>query len=338
VYALSRKSSSSKKEYWIGCRIIFQTGIYPNSYVSTDNHIVTIPYHGDEAEYHLTFRIEVVPFDEDLISNDNDGISDLDEYNIATRGTGFSNIPVWCKGYASPTQKDLFVEVDGMFRFIDGHLPVYYQMSDQAAVMVTTMFREGAIRDKFNGSAPQYWDNDDDPIWLHIDRGGMGGGGSIDHYEDTVHWIDSVDPRSAHSGEWDDFVDYKWGGDDDHNGIIDAGETGHKGYFTASRFGLFHYALIVADGKWQGKSNYAGLGETPGDDFIIYYDKVNSKTTGMAKVFAHELSHHFGVPTQYTNKKSLSYSPVEDCTTFTFTSSEWTTINNGFAHVNSKVD
>ena len=63
-------------------------------------------------------------------------------------------------------ERDLFVEVDHM----SGH-----SMSNQAKYMVCTKFHEAASPIPLFGSINKYLINSD-PIWLRIDRGGMGGG------------------------------------------------------------------------------------------------------------------------------------------------------------------
>ncbi|RLF73991.1 MAG: hypothetical protein DRN55_01570 [Thermoplasmata archaeon] len=186
-----------------------------------------------------------------------------------------------------PNGQDIFVEVDWMM----GH-----RMEETPQNLVIRAFGRHDIT-------------------LHIDDGCMGGGEIVPH-KDVIRfpWAGSThntedrdgDGNPDSPGQLDDFFDFKYGGDDNFNGVIDGTETGSLGYFNHNRFGIFHYVLFTHEteswydppgpdpGQWF--INAAGWGEQPargtsdGNDFII-----TSRASNQASVFMHELGHNLGL-------------------------------------------
>ena len=263
------------------------------------------------AEVSLTFRIEVVPFDDpsplDVNGDDDgDGITDEFEYDLSmhpddfdipkTKQTlkydiGQSSLEYDFPGYlgiASPTQKDLFVEVDNM----DDH-----EMPAQAKYMVCTKFRDSGTEDtsSLSGSLTffgilnyRYYDwSGDDPIWLRIDTGGMGGGNGIYYnFGNPLSMLSVSGPI--------DFYDYKNGYDSNGDGYY-SDKNDIKPQFNDIRNGIFRYCIVapkLVDNHW-------GLGPevnkwSDGDDFAISADKAWNSIY-FAYTFMHELGHKLGL-------------------------------------------
>ncbi len=171
---------------------------------------------------------------------------------------------------ANPTHKDIFVEVDWMPYYsgwhwsyqckwfcpgLGGISPFHYGfytsdgMSNDAAKDVVKAFSKKDIT-------------------LHIDRGGMGGGESIDFESSTTF------------DEWKDMYD-------DHFFIFPDGSS-------SNRIGVFHYCTMVnkLTGNWWGKdsSGWGAAGEYNGDQIAIEGGAGDS--VDIANIFMHEIGHN----------------------------------------------
>jgi len=215
------------------------------------------------AIYKFRFEIETIRFADPDPRNkhgdsDEDGIDDEQEAKLAMNpeyyGIDLVDGIQRYYGYASPMQKDLFVEVDHM----EDH-----SMEDQAKYMVCTKFREAGTHDEKKNGA---WINDD-PIWLHIDRGGMGGGGSLGFSKNSFN--DALESQ-LYQGNCPDAI------------------SSNKG-FTQERKGIFHYS-IFANKKSSG-STATGYGEYADDLFVIYDGNLDDSCE-QTKAFMHELGHN----------------------------------------------
>jgi len=205
---------------------------------------------------------------------------------------------------------DIFVEVDWM----PGH-----EMIDEAVAKVLWAFARHGIA-------------------LHIDRGEMGGGSQVTH-EDTIRFTHDNDDDDRNGnpdspGLWDDFYDFKYGEDENFNGILDAGEDRNgngriDSYFDHARFGIFHYVLFTHETEswWnnQWHIDSAGWGEQPGNDFIV-----TKRVSKVENTFMHELGHNLGL--SHTNgqpneKDSVMYTPSADANRLDYFSSQWAVLD-----------
>jgi hypothetical protein len=141
-------------------------------------------------------------------------------------------------------------------------------------------------------------------IVLHIDAGIMGGGGVVPHNNPTYMPLPR-DSSIRKPGSMDDFYDYKWGGDRNHNGIIDGTESGSVGYFDYRRAGIFHYAMFAHQEKemrdntphWGAADEYNDIIVSDGD--MRMWDAAfligSNSATVQAGMFMHELGHNLGL-------------------------------------------
>jgi hypothetical protein len=229
---------------------------------------------------------------------DSDGISDLNEYELERFG-------------AHPRRKDIFVEVDWMVEeywvsSVNEGNPggdnsyLYtkpYKMKSRAQFLVIKPFA------KHN-------------IGLHIDDGCMGGGKPVDYEKYLVSG--QVDPKHP---DYLDRLDIKWGigwdsgadgkpgtGDSgESNGILDDSEKPHLAMnnFDINRWHVFHY-VVFCDKIWFDwgsgfKDDWRGLGETPGDEFMI-------STNQEKYTFMHELGHNLNLHHPINKNGSYYYS------------------------------
>jgi len=127
-------------------------------------------------------------------------------------------------------------------------------------------------------------------IALHIDDGCMGGGTSV-----PVGSIDPIVYQPRQSGDNNDYEDYLWDGDSNHNGVIDRAETGRIGYFTANREHIFHYCLMAQNLEWDSQT-WGGLANGAYLGHFSIADATVINTNQQSRHFMHELGHTIGLP------------------------------------------
>jgi len=233
-----------------GATFLFDNGKSEYKWIPKEDN----PWYKKDARYGFTFKIEVIRFgdpepNEKYGDSDKDGITDDKEAELAMEPGNFGMDRSRFLGYANPDQKDLFVEVDHM----KGH-----SMKEQAKYMVCTKFREAG---------------GNDPIWLRIDRGGMGNNFNV------------VPSHEHLSTDSEQFGIIKWGEGRStileyisYNGrswrkvlTKEYGPGAH--YFTNERKYVFKYCIFGRYGPEEDEEGIDGLlGEAEGtndDDFVI---------------------------------------------------------------------
>jgi hypothetical protein len=262
---------------------------------------------------------------------------------------------------AIPIIKDIFIEVDWMWKSKTTNDGMYYKWNnklfwydeDHGDKDDKHKMRKGA-KDKVTGAFKKHG------IALHIDDGSMGGGGPIPHEKKTKFYRDN--------GDNNDF----W----DKHKINSFETTIQKGYYN-TRQSVFHYCIFAHNAESDDKSTHLGKGEIPytdkkgiegADDLIIgdenklkknaelldlyglsdYYDlfqtlgylpPVGDADTIQAAIFMHELGHNLNL--EYTGGYKLptndeGYNPNghKSCMNYyyilskvDYTNSEWDAIN-----------
>jgi len=166
-----------------------------------------------------------------------------------------------------------------------------HSMKQQAKVLVCSVFKRHGIT-------------------VFIDNGWLGGGNQVGLVGSL-----SFDPDAARppAGNNNDFWDYKWGNgwDVNGNGAVDGGDNLH-GNFDASRFRIFHYAILGEE--YAEYPHSTGRGDLPGDDFFVADEKLKhlalwvfeiplDHTKIQASTFMHELGHNLGL--EHNGNRSL---------------------------------
>lgn len=201
------------------------------------------------------------------LDRDGDGLLDEWERNGMGSGAEFLNLPAMG---ADPFHKDIFVEVDYMEDGTHSHA-----FSADAQEIVIQMFRNAPVQnpDRTTG------------INIHIDAGKTSImnpvtgelWGEISRSDALPH-VDTLGRVnvSKKSYDWREFQKIK------------------ADNFDGARSPAFHYVVFAHD--LGGAIGISGVGETPGNDFIVSLGTGWERTRGQqAGTFAHELGHNLGL-------------------------------------------
>ena len=265
--------------------------------------------------------------------DDEDGIKFKDEYK-------FGGIP---------GQKDIFVEVDWMDE-IEIPLPpntigCNHKLKDESLTHLVRPFAKHELA-------------------LHIDDGGEtsphakyfgGGGEELPHEYLTYlskgisshnYWDEDDNSEYDAPEHDDDFYDYKYGEDNNFNGLLDQGEDEFievnniiDSNFDYSRKDVYHYCLFVHKIKWWDyndevwkSTGVLGVAEVNGNDMMIRDETIynifwdNEKRD--AAIFMHELGHNLCLP-DVENSDSVMNEPFNMNTlTLDYTNYEWSLVIN----------
>jgi len=202
---------------------------------------------------------------------DEDGLKDGWEVKgYDADGDGIIDVNLPAWG-ANPLKKDIFVEVDWM----PGH-----SLSSDAKNRLIAAFANAPVSNP-DGSTG---------IKLHIDDGAMGGG-TVTEYAKVVYAESSFGAPIHTEGAMNDYLEFK------------------DKYFTSTRKGIFHWALIarrVSTGE-PGKEKYVG-GVAVHAHFIVAGEGFTPFQVGQN--FMHELGHALGLlPSKFDGIDSYKYDP-----------------------------